>query len=74
MIYLCIRQTTDWADEAAFRAQLPPLYAPTVQLWNDTFNIPYHLFRHRVRQIAADTSPETMPVVLAVSTTARVEV
>ncbi|HTP86653.1 MAG TPA: hypothetical protein VMJ34_06890 [Bryobacteraceae bacterium] len=52
MIYICVRQTVDWADEAAFRAQLPPQFAPTVDLWNATFNLPYHLFRNRVREIA----------------------
>lgn len=51
--YICIRETVDWADEAAFRAQLPPEYAPTIALWDATFNIPYHLFRHRLREIAS---------------------
>ena len=52
MIYLCIRQTVDWADEAAFRAQLPPEFASTVRLWDETFDVPYHRFRQRVREIA----------------------
>jgi len=52
MIYICVRRTVEWADEAAFRAQLPPQFAPTVDLWNATFNLPYHVFRHRVREIA----------------------
>jgi len=52
MIYICVRQTVEWADEAAFRAQLPPQFALTVDLWNSTFNLPYHLFRDRVREIA----------------------
>ena len=52
MIYICVRQTLEWNDEVAFRAQLPPQFAPTVDLWNATFNLPYHLFRHRVRDIA----------------------
>lgn len=50
--YICIRETVEWADEAAFRAQLVPEFAPTVDLWDATFNIPYHLFRNRARDIA----------------------
>ena len=52
MVYLCIRQTLDWSDEDAFWAQLPAGFAPTVREWNATFGLPYHLFRHRVREIA----------------------
>jgi len=52
MIYICVRQTTDWRDEDAFRAQLPAEFRPTIEMWNEVFNIPYHLFRHRVREIA----------------------
>jgi len=51
MVYLCIRKTLDWSKEDAFWAQLPPEFALTVRLWNATFVIPYHLFRHRVREI-----------------------
>ena len=52
MIYICVRETTDWTNEAAFWAQLPPKFRPTIQIWNRTFNIPYHEFRHRLREIA----------------------
>jgi hypothetical protein len=52
LIYICIRQTTNWADEAEFWSQLPGEFKPTIQVWNQSFNIPYHLFRHRVREIA----------------------
>lgn len=52
MIYICIRQTTNWQDESTFLAQLTPHFKYQVDLWNSTFNIPYHIFRHRLRQIA----------------------
>jgi hypothetical protein len=52
VIYICIRQTTDWTNEAGFWSQLPPEFRPTIELWNECFNIPYHLFRHRLRQIS----------------------
>jgi hypothetical protein len=52
MIHLWIRATTCWADEATFRAQLDPRFAPKVETWNATFSIPYHLFRHELRAIA----------------------
>ena len=47
-----MRKTVDWADEDAFWAQVNPWFRPRAELWNETFNIPYHRFRHRVRQIA----------------------
>lgn len=52
MIYIWIRSTLDWENEAAFKAQLSSRLVDAVELWNRTFNIPYHLFRHRLRQIA----------------------
>ena len=52
MIYILIRRTTDWADEAAFWAQLPLDLRQKVEVWNQTFDIPFHLFRRRLREIA----------------------
>lgn len=52
MIYICIRRTLDWRDEAAFDAQLDPAFRPKVDVWNATFSISYHLFRHRLKAIA----------------------
>lgn len=52
MIYIWVRATTTWQDEQEFLAQLDPRVKPKVDLWNDTFDIPFHLFRHRVREIA----------------------
>jgi hypothetical protein len=53
MIYIWVRATLDWQDEAAFYAQLPPRLTAMVKLWNSTFKLPFHLFRHRVREIAS---------------------
>lgn len=52
MLYLWVRTTTDWDDERAFLAQLDPAFKPKVDVWNDTFDMPYHLFRSEVRRIA----------------------
>jgi hypothetical protein len=52
MIFIWVRRTTDWADEQAFRAQVDPRFLPKVEVWNETFDIPFHLFRQRVREIA----------------------
>jgi len=52
VIYICIRQTTNWANEAEFWSQLPTEFKPTIQVWNQSFNIPYHLFRQRLREIS----------------------
>jgi len=52
VIYIWVRSTLDWQDEAAFKAQLPAHLEEPVALWNRTFRLPYHLFRARVREIA----------------------
>ena len=41
----------DWEDEEAFWAQVPRNFKPRAELWNATINMPYHLFRHRVKRI-----------------------
>ncbi|MGH2992333.1 MAG: hypothetical protein ACRDL1_02210, partial [Solirubrobacterales bacterium] len=52
VIYIWVRETTDWEDEQAFVAQMRSELEAKVELWNDTFNIPFHAFRQRVREIA----------------------
>lgn len=52
MIYIVVRQTTAWADERLFRSQIPEAIRETVELWNATFEMPYHLFRYELTRIA----------------------
>jgi hypothetical protein len=52
VICIVIRQTTDWADEAVVRAQLPEGFKHAVQLWDATFLTPYHAFRQELKRIA----------------------
>lgn len=52
MIYILVRRTTDWEDEATFLAQLREDFRPKVDLWNATFTVPFHVFRHRIKAIA----------------------
>ena len=52
-IYIWVRSTVDWGDAAAFRAQLAPAFAPHGALWDATFTMPFHVFRQRVKEIAA---------------------
>jgi hypothetical protein len=52
MIYIWVRETTDWEDEQAFLAQLRPHLRQKVEAWNETFDMPFHTFRLRVREIA----------------------
>ncbi|MGH7898631.1 MAG: hypothetical protein ACREQQ_11805 [Candidatus Binatia bacterium] len=52
MVYIWLRETANWQDEAAFRAQLDPRFEPKVDVWNDTFDVPFHRFRHEIRRIA----------------------
>jgi hypothetical protein len=51
VIWLFIRRTIDWEDEALFRAQLRDKLVPMVDLWDASFTIPYHRFRARVKAI-----------------------
>jgi hypothetical protein len=53
MIHLWVRRTLDWSDEAAFWAQLEDRWRPGVEIWNKTLSMPFHVFRARVREIAA---------------------
>jgi hypothetical protein len=52
MIYIWTRKAPNWEDEEAVLAQLSPQMKSRVDLWNQTFNIPFHTFRHAVREIA----------------------
>jgi hypothetical protein len=52
MIYIVIRQTTDWGNEAVVQAQLPERFRDDVALWNATFNLPYHVFRLELARIS----------------------
>jgi hypothetical protein len=47
-VYIWVRATLDWEREEAVR----PTFRPRVDLWNATFNLSFHAFRHRVREIA----------------------
>jgi hypothetical protein len=47
-VHIWVRETLDWAGEEAVR----PKFRPRVELWNATFNMSFHAFRHRVREIA----------------------
>lgn len=52
MVYIQVRRTLDWADEAAVQAGLINKFRPKVETWNATFNLPYHRFRVRLKEIA----------------------
>jgi hypothetical protein len=52
MIYIVVRRTTEWGNEAVVRAQLPERIRHPVGLWNSTFAVPYHLFRQELTRIA----------------------
>jgi hypothetical protein len=54
MIHICIRRTLDWKDEAFVNARLMPALRPKVLAWNATFDMPYHVFRQRLKEIAEE--------------------
>ena len=53
MIYIWVRATLDWKDEALVAARLYPKFRQKVAMWNATFAMPYHAFRQRLKEIAA---------------------
>jgi len=53
-IVICVRETLDWQDEAAVVAGMLAKFRPKYEAWNDRFNVPYHVFRHRVTEIARE--------------------
>jgi len=54
-MYIWVRTSVDWDDEAAVLAQCPPYFRPKLERWNATFAMPFHVFRGRVREIARDS-------------------
>ena len=51
-LYLCVRSTLPWHDEAAVAAALVPELRAPVELWNATFDLRYAAFRIRLIEIA----------------------
>jgi len=51
-IHVCIRSTLDWRDAARVDAGILPDFRPKLEAWNATFDMPYHRFRQRLREIA----------------------
>jgi hypothetical protein len=54
-ICISVRKTLDWGDEAKVRAGLIPGFLPKYEMWNETFVLPYHVFRQRLKAIAEAT-------------------
>jgi hypothetical protein len=52
LVYIWVRRTLDWNDEAVAFAGLDERLKPKVQIWNETFTMTYQRFRRRVSQIA----------------------
>lgn len=51
-IYICVRKTLDWSDEALVRSQIRPRFRPKLDTWNATLDPPYHRFRQRLKELA----------------------
>lgn len=54
-ICISVRETLDWADEAAVESGLLPGFRAKYDMWNRTFRMPYRLFRARAKEIAEAT-------------------
>jgi hypothetical protein len=52
MVYIHLRRSLDWADEAAVQSGLVAKFRPKLETWDATFNIPYRCFRLRLKEIA----------------------
>jgi len=64
-VYVSVRRTLEWADEAHVRAHLIPAFRPKLEVWNATFDVPYHLFRHRLKRIAQESLAQVEGAVCA---------
>jgi hypothetical protein len=51
-VYICIRKTLDWQDESLVRKHILPEFRSKLEAWNATFDLPYHHFRQRLKEIA----------------------
>jgi hypothetical protein len=51
-IHVCVRATLDWWDRECVETHILPQFRPKLEAWNATFDMPYHVFRARLRQIA----------------------
>lgn len=65
MVYICVRQTLDWSDRAAVEAGLIPSFRPKFDAWNDTFTLPYAVFRQRLKSIAESNLARVDGAILA---------
>ena len=54
MIHICVRRTLDWNDEALVDAQVIPEFRGKLLAWNAAFDMPYHVFRQRLKAIAQE--------------------
>jgi hypothetical protein len=54
VIHIWVRATLDYDDEDTFREQLRPGFVAQVRLWDEAFEMPYRVFRARVREIARE--------------------
>ena len=52
VVAIWVRKPVEWEDEGRFLSQVPPDFRRRVELWNETFTIPFHVFRAEVRRIA----------------------
>ena len=52
MVRIWVRATMDFDDEEAFRGQLLPRLREPIALWDATFEMPWRVFRSRLRGIA----------------------
>ena len=51
-VFIWVRTSIDWSDEAAVPSLVRPDFLPKLELWNATFSLPYGRFRHEVCEIA----------------------
>ena len=51
-MFIWVRTSIDWSDEAALPSLVKPEFLTKLELWNETFSIPYSRFRHEVCEIA----------------------
>ncbi len=51
-VHIWVRSDVDWLDETGAGGRVETSFVPKVELWNRTFSLSYHRFRHEVCEIA----------------------
>jgi hypothetical protein len=64
-VYICIRRTANWKDEAGYRSRLIASFVPHIDAWDATFRTSYREFRSAIADITMDSLRAVRGAVIA---------